>query len=337
MERNGEARPAADRLEIAAVAVASCSAIVFLAMAANVGPSSLLTGFDMRIQALLRAFRGPLLDRALWAFTLLGDPLVASALGVSAVVLLVLWGKRLEALLVAITVGGGAELGTIVKQLVGRVRPPTALALVGTPDSSGFPSGHALFGVLFAGSVLFVLLPRVKTAGRRGALLALGLAAAFLVGVSRAYLGVHWPSDVLAAWCLGAAWLGATCGAFMAYVRRARTVSWPTLGSRRLRRLAAWCALLLVAASLAVTGPRDPLLAGLPGYAARRPMNMLTTNTMSAMTSSVWMKLPPTLVSSPRSQSTSRTPITVHSISLTSLPRSRRSSASCRTVVGPDT
>jgi undecaprenyl-diphosphatase len=90
-----------------------------------------------------------------------------------------------------------------VKLAVGRPRPDLWLHLV--PVSGfAFPSGHAM-----AGAALFPLLGWIGLRRHRALGYALGLIVAAYVGVGRLYLGVHWPSDVLAGWAIGAALSGA--------------------------------------------------------------------------------------------------------------------------------
>jgi undecaprenyl-diphosphatase len=114
----------------------------------------------------------------------------------------------------AAAAGVAAGLGSLVKQLVDRARPPVAHssvdALVAIPESSSFPSGHAATAFAAAAAVS-AFYPRLR--------LPL-FAIAALVGVSRVYLGVHYWLDVLA----GAA-LGAGMGLLAAYAVRRLTPS----------------------------------------------------------------------------------------------------------------
>lgn len=127
------------------------------------------------------------------------------------------WGtagprRRLPA---PIVLGGAGLLGLLVvpatKELVDRTRPDAGLA----PDSvvtelaadAAFPSGHATTSMVFAGLVWLLFAPHLSRTRRR--LLGLGaLGYAGLVGASRVYLGVHWLTDVLAGWALGAVVVG---------------------------------------------------------------------------------------------------------------------------------
>ena len=112
------------------------------------------------------------------------------------------WG---EGVLLVAGAGGGLLISQGLKHLFGRERPEMAYRAVEAVNAS-FPSGHAMLsavvfltlGVLAA---RFAHLRRVKVLAMSAAVL-----VSLLVGASRVYLGVHWASDVLAGWCVGAAW-----------------------------------------------------------------------------------------------------------------------------------
>ena len=107
--------------------------------------------------------------------------------------------------LVLVATGGGLVLSTLLKYFIARDRP----ALVEHKSmvyTSSFPSGHSMMAAvvyLTLGSLLARIMP-----GRllKVYFLFLAMALTFLVGVSRVYLGVHWPTDVLAGWCGGLVW-----------------------------------------------------------------------------------------------------------------------------------
>jgi len=142
-----------------------------------------------------------------------------------AVVLVVaawLWwrGSRRVALWAVTTMLAGGVLGAILKLLFGRERPELLDPVSHAPGYS-FPSGHALTAALAAGVLLLALLPvadRLDDPRRRyAARCAMWIGAlvlAGLTGLSRIALGVHWLSDVLGGWVLGAAMVAATTAAF---------------------------------------------------------------------------------------------------------------------------
>lgn len=144
----------------------------------------------------------PLTDLAGWMVVI---PVVAVVAGV-------LWhqGRRGLAGTVVAASGGVAVLTGTLKLLVGRDRPLPADRLV---DASGsaFPSGHSAQAVALYGVLAAVLVVTSRGRRRRGLLVAAAAVGAgvlaLVVGASRVYLGVHWPSDVVSGWIVGGAWL----------------------------------------------------------------------------------------------------------------------------------
>ncbi len=137
--------------------------------------------------------------------TALGGLAVLSLLVAFTVVYLLLAGKRAAALFVLVSVIGGTALSHGLKILFDRPRPDL---IPGAPIelTASFPSGHAMISAV-AYLTLGVLLTRIE-APRRVHAFFIGVAVTMtvLIGISRVYLGVHWPTDVLGGWCLGAAW-----------------------------------------------------------------------------------------------------------------------------------
>ena len=141
------------------------------------------------------------------------------------------WWQRLPRLaaFVVVTMTGSMLLNSLVKLAVDRARPvlddPVAHA-----GGMSFPSGHAQSAMVAASVLLLVFLPLLRGAWRW---VAVGVAVAYVlaIGFARVTLGVHYVSDVLAGYVLGAAWVAAMIAAFNAWRReRGRPAADPAEG-----------------------------------------------------------------------------------------------------------
>ena len=113
--------------------------------------------------------------------------------------------KAAMALFLALAIAGGAILNTLLKYGFVRERPDVVPHLVEV-SSASFPSGHAMNSAMVY-LTLAALLARAERSWRvRLFLMAGAILVTLLVGFSRSYLGVHWPTDVMAGWSVGAAW-----------------------------------------------------------------------------------------------------------------------------------
>lgn len=143
---------------------------------------------------------------------------------------LLLIRKRALALVMSVAVLGGMLLSTLIKLGIDRARPdiPHAARVF----TASFPSGHAtLSAVTFL--TLGALLTRANTQPRVKAYFAsLAVFLTLAVGVSRVYLGVHYPSDVLAGWCIGSAW-AILCWVTALFLQRRGNVEGPHNSSAR--------------------------------------------------------------------------------------------------------
>lgn len=137
--------------------------------------------------------------------TSLGGNAILAAFTLAVMGFLALSAKRAAAVLVAVSVGGGMALSSLLKLGFSRPRPDLVPHAVEVYTAS-FPSGHAMLSAvtyLTLGALLMRVQPRWRI---KVYILAIAATVTFLVGLSRVYLGVHWPTDVLAGWCIGAAW-----------------------------------------------------------------------------------------------------------------------------------
>lgn len=183
----------------------------FYEIADDVNTSEAVARFDQFFTSKIQSFRTPGLDFFMKGMTYAGGIIGVTVL--TAVVFFILRkiGRTDDAnFALAVTVGG-ALLANVLKFVLRRVRPEAVLALITQPLSSSFPSGHSMGSMCLALATIeaIVVAPTpgllVKVVG-----CSLCLIYALLVGISRVYLGVHYPSDVIAAWLLAGAWISGT-------------------------------------------------------------------------------------------------------------------------------
>ena len=168
--------------------------------------------FDKLLQGMVDVRRGSL-DTLMLACTRWGGVLPMTVVSLGIVLLLLLVRRAKEARYLVFGVGGGLLLNLLLKELFHRARPGADLVyLLPSLSSLSFPSGHTMATTSVVGS-LVVILHVVKTPrGVRLASILLGSAAIVGVGVSRVYLGAHYPSDVLGGFLAAAAWVSAVTG-----------------------------------------------------------------------------------------------------------------------------
>jgi len=167
--------------------------------------------FDQRV---LLAFRhsdtrapigSPSVQEAARDITALGGVAVLTLLTAIAAGFLALDGKKHMALFVVGSILGGVAAGTILKDVFHRPRPDLVPVSVYVSGAS-FPSGHSMMSAVTY-LTLGALLARSQERKRvKAYFLMVAMFLTFAIGVTRVYLGVHWPTDVLAGWTAGAVW-----------------------------------------------------------------------------------------------------------------------------------
>jgi membrane protein DedA with SNARE-associated domain/membrane-associated phospholipid phosphatase len=210
----GRIESAAGRLDGLAVTVgvlvAGSAIFAFAALGEGVMEGGELTTPDRPVLDWLVAHRNGGLTAVLRVVTDLGSTTVLPVLGlVAAAGVARLARSWWPVAFMATTAAGSLLLTVTARNLVGRPRPPATTALV-SAGGFAFPSGHALNTAAIVGACAVLLWTY-----RRVRIWSTGAAAAviLLVGFSRLYLGVHWLTDVLAAYALGLGWLAAVATA----------------------------------------------------------------------------------------------------------------------------
>ena len=150
--------------------------------------------------------------------TSLGGTVVLTLLTLAAVGAMLLARKWRAAAFVAISVVGGTLLSTLLKVTFARPRPDLVPHAVEVTSAS-FPSGHSMLAMVTYLTLGAVLAESQSKRRIKVYLLSWAVFLALIVGLSRVYLGVHWPTDVLAGWCMGSAW-ALLCGAIALWLKR---------------------------------------------------------------------------------------------------------------------
>ena len=196
---------------------------VFGGIAEGVVDGEPLTALDARLAAWFHAHAIEPVTQLMLGVSAMNGTLGISILSVL-LALFLAWKRDWYWLLgLALAVPGGMLLNLLTKFAFHRQRPVFIDPIV-TLSSYSFPSGHALASTVFYGTLAAYLVPRVKTAGWRAALLVGTFLMVMLVGLSRIYLGVHFLSDVVGAIAEGLAWLG-LCMVTVASLRRRQATS----------------------------------------------------------------------------------------------------------------
>ena len=193
--------------------------------------------FDERILRSLRQADDP--TRAIGPPWLIDAARDVTALGSTAVLLLVVFAvvgylfmerKRRAVWFVTVAAGGGLLVSTALKYLFGRGRPDVVsqLAPVATPS---FPSGHSMLSAVVYMTLGALMARLVGHGAVKAYVLSIALLLTFLVGITRIYLGVHYPTDVLAGWSAGLAW-ALLCWLVASYLQRHGRIEAPGKGER---------------------------------------------------------------------------------------------------------
>lgn len=193
---------------VTALAVFSVGSIAFVALAKEVRDNETLP-LDREILLGIHNYATPTLDSIARILTQFGGVVLVP---ISALVIAGLFLKKLGrsyALLILCGVVGSSLLNLLLKTLFSRARPQLWERLV-VEHSFSFPSGHAMASASLAASVVAALW---YTRWRWTAIL-LGMVYITVVGFTRLYLGVHYPTDIVAGWMLAIAWVAAVFAIF---------------------------------------------------------------------------------------------------------------------------
>ena len=219
------------RLTLAVVAAALCW-FLFFGIVQDLIAGDPLIRFDLRIVTFLQTMRTPRLTAVMVFFTYLANWQIIVGVAAAFSALLYLRSRWWWLILFLAALLFGETTLQAVKFGFGRTRPDLLNAVLPAVGAS-FPSGHTLAGMVVYGTVTIYFISRADRLLAKPAIALLGMLIIALIGFSRVYLGVHWPSDVLASFALGAGWIFTAMVATSIFLTRR---SYPFDGADRGRR-----------------------------------------------------------------------------------------------------
>lgn len=191
---------------VAWVVCLTVAVVCLLVLTDNVVDHDGLTAIDRPWHEWAVAHRTPALTGLMYVISSLGKTLVLGALATCAAAWLAARRQLAHAALVAAAALGAFVFIPLSKHVFARERPPVADRLT-VETSWAYPSGHSFGSAAVLGALLVVTIARPARPAVRALVATAVTVLIVAIGVSRVYLGVHWPSDVLAGWLAGGLWL----------------------------------------------------------------------------------------------------------------------------------
>ncbi len=181
------------------------SAWLFGSLAEDVTTNDSIVRFDSAVVNALHASSSPALVNLMLTISLVGNE-IPQVITVGLVVLFIVRRRWIDLLLLVLAVGGAQIVNTLLKLIFNRARP-VLIDPVTVGIGASFPSGHAMGALVFYGVCAYFLISRSNHWNERIIIFVIAVLVVMLVGFSRIYLGVHYPSDVLAGYSAGTVWL----------------------------------------------------------------------------------------------------------------------------------
>ncbi|WP_416825381.1 phosphatase PAP2 family protein [Ectobacillus polymachus] len=177
---------------------------IFAQFASELVEKDLYT-FDLTIIGWIQSFISPRITIIMKGFTFMGSGVTIGTI-LTLILIFLIWKKKIwESVFLFLAAAGGLGFNVLLKWIFQRQRPTIHPIIHETGYS--FPSGHSMGSFVFYGMIAYLLYRHSKGRVQKVcSIVSMGLLI-LLIGISRIYLGVHYPSDVLAGFAAGGAWL----------------------------------------------------------------------------------------------------------------------------------
>lgn len=181
-------------------------ALFFFAWLANKVAEGSTAYFDETVRSYVHSFASPQLTFLMQIASFLGGTLFLIISGTLIVIFFLYLKRRRPAAIFAITTVGSGFLISALKLTFQRARPEPFFDTI-LPASFSFPSGHSLGSLCFYLALAAIITVRIENQIAQVLIWIIAVLMVFIIGISRIYLGVHYPSDVVAGYAVGLIWV----------------------------------------------------------------------------------------------------------------------------------
>ncbi|WP_336785398.1 phosphatase PAP2 family protein [Paenibacillus sp. MMO-177] len=177
-----------------------------------------IAAFDNKITDAVRSVRSDAMTAVMKGFTQLGSEYLVILIVIAFSLLFAFIGYRRELIFYLGVIVGSALLNLLLKTIFHRTRPDINRII----EASGFsfPSGHSMSAFTLYGITIYFLWKHLKYRWMRVAAILVGVVIIAMIGISRIYLGVHYPSDVVGGYLVSAAWLTISIGLYERFLEQ---------------------------------------------------------------------------------------------------------------------
>lgn len=198
--------------------IAALSLTVFALISLSVSDHQ-IHRFDDNLIGWVQGLESPGMTKWMQVFTWIGSgrPVIIITI-MFMIVLYIFLGHRRELLFLAAAIAGSAMLNTLLKLAFHRARP--TIHRIVEANGYSFPSGHSMAAFSLYGGLAFLIWKHIPTATGRVMMIIVSTALILAIGMSRVYLGVHYPSDIAGGYFLSGSWLAICIWFYQRYLER---------------------------------------------------------------------------------------------------------------------